>query len=156
MKFILPLLVLLVIIGGGAYLYSHKTVEAPASITETPSSSQSTKIIETDLTGANKLPAGFPSDIPVEMANVTESYAGQYQSLNATQYSVSYTSKQAAGTLWDSYSAFMSQSGYTINPKATSKSVGQISGTKNGDTLSVVISSHNGTSLVHLSYLDKP
>lgn len=104
----------------------------------------------------SKLPAGFPTSIPVETANITESYRAVYNERGVTQYTVSYTSLKTRDALWDAYSSYMKGAGYTLDTGTTSKTSGNISGTNaSNDTLSVILSSRSGTTLVQMSLLDR-
>ena len=115
------------------------------------------EVTKTDLNqgGTSKLPAGFPTKIPVEIANITESYRALYANRGVTQYTVSFTSLKSRETLWNIYSDFMKSDGYKIDATATSKSAGQVSGDKDNDTLSIVISVRGGLSLVQINLLDR-
>jgi hypothetical protein len=115
------------------------------------------EVTKTDITqnGTTNLPVGFPSDIPVEANNLTESFRAAYQSRGIVQYSVSYTSLKTRDSLWDAYSSYMNGAGYAVDKTGTSKSLGQISGTKNGDSLSVVLSNHGGLTLVQINYVER-
>lgn len=107
----------------------------------------------TDIGKSLKLPTGFPSIIPVETMNVTESYSAFYQTHNSTQYTVTYTSTATIATKWDEYEAFMTKNGYTINKTTSIKSKGIVSGTKTGESLLVVINAQEGKTIVHITLL---
>ena len=107
----------------------------------------------TDTGKSLKLPAGFPTTIPVELANITESYSAFYQTHNTTQYTVSFISSESVGAKWDQYNAYMIQSGYTINKTSTIKSKGTLLGTKTGESLTIVITTQNNKTIVNLTLL---
>src|SRR5258705_215550 len=105
---------------------------------------QKIEVTKTDITqnGVSKLPVGFPPSIPMEAANITESYRTVYKEQGATQYSVSYTSLKGKDTLWDLYSKYLADAGYTVDKNASSKAMGQILGQKGSSSLSVIVSAH--------------
>lgn len=115
------------------------------------------KFVKTDVvkTGGSKLPVGFPADIPVESGAIEDSYKGQFSNVKATQYTVSYTSPKTKTDLLALYNKYMTDNGYTIQPQPTSQTILQTSGYKGNDSLSVVISSQKGISLVQISYVDR-
>ena len=113
-------------------------------------------VAKTDVTkSGSKVPQGFPKDIPVESVNVTDSYKVFYEKVQVTQYTVNYTSDRDREDLWNMYSKFMNDSSFRIDVAQTSRGVGQISGARGDDSLSVIVTSSNGVSLVQLSYLDR-
>lgn len=158
MKFFALALVVVVVIGGVwlGFKYLKKT-PGSESATQTSSKQGDIVVTKTDLTqsGGSRLPEGFPGNIPVEVATITEGYKAFYKNLNATQYTVSYTSKKSRDDLWTLYSNFMDTGGYTLDKTATSKSLGQLSGTHTGDNLMVIISVRSGLSFVQMSYTDR-
>ncbi|MEK7194411.1 MAG: hypothetical protein AAB660_01845 [Patescibacteria group bacterium] len=114
------------------------------------------EVTKTDITKTgSKLPQGFPSDIPVETVTAGESYKAQYSDIGMTQYTVSYTSKKSKDEIWTIYNDYMNGAGYAVDKVSSSKSLGQISGTKQNDIFSAIVSSYNGISLVQLSYQDR-
>ncbi len=104
--------------------------------------------------GGSKLPQGFPASIPVENLTIKDSYKAVYSNLSVTAYTVSYTSQKSRDDLWTTYDNYMNSTGYVID-RDSSKSAGQISGTKDNNTLSVFVSAHNGISLVQISYVSR-
>ena len=107
----------------------------------------------TDTGKSLKLPAGFPTTIPVEPTNITESFSAFYQTHNTTQYTVGYTSSESVATKWDQYSAYMTQAGYTFLKDGTSNSRGTLLGTKDKDKLSIVITTKDNKTLVQITLL---
>ncbi|MFZ2048724.1 MAG: hypothetical protein WAV25_00240 [Minisyncoccia bacterium] len=154
-------IIVLVLVG---YVWYSSTNKSGATLPNTsttakteevkPRSDVTVKQAEVTDTGKSlKLPAGFPTTIPVETMNVTESYSAFYQTHNSTQYTVTYTSTATIASKWDEYEAFMSKNGYTINKATSIKSKGIISGTKTGESLLVVINAQGGKTLVHITLL---
>lgn len=140
--------------------FALSTTERREKLEETPvetvTKTDGVVVAKTDITkGGSKLPQGFPGDIPVESISITDSYKAFYEKVNTTQYSVNYTSKRDREVLWETYYDFMNSSDYTVNMVTSSRNSGQINGTKGNDSLSVIITSNNGVSLVQISYLDR-
>src|SRR5579872_1583031 len=112
-------------------------VETPtATTTQKPNSN--IQVTKTDITqnGTSKLPAGFPPSIPVDVQTISDSYKAFYKSLNTTQYTVSYTSKQTPSDLWALYETYLTKAGYKIDERNSSRNAGQISGSLNNNSLS--------------------
>ena len=155
MKFIVPVVVLVLILLGG-WLFLRKPDSTPKETKlEVTTVSNGVQVTKTDISkSGSMLPEGFPKDIPVEMANIKDSYRAYYEKVKATQYTVSYISKQSRDTLWKTYSDFMNGKQYTVD-QSSSRSLGQISGVKGDDSMSVVITSSGGVTLVQIVYLDR-
>ncbi|MBX4198871.1 hypothetical protein KW800_01180 [Candidatus Parcubacteria bacterium] len=157
---LLATLVLLLLMFIGAWLYlreGDKTTVVQTAVIGGETTETKVEVTKTDITqnGLSSLPVGFPSDIPVEVSNITESYRAAYQGKGLVQYTVSYTSEKSRESLWNSYSEFMNKSGYTIDKGSSSKSLGQIYGVKGIDSLSIIISVRGGLSLVQINLLDR-
>ncbi|MBX4195881.1 hypothetical protein KW796_02950 [Candidatus Parcubacteria bacterium] len=158
MKWFSLLVAFIVILVAWYFIAGNGSDRAPDGTTSVTTKGEQGEVTVTNTdiaqNGVSRLPVGFPKGIPVEVPNITESYRVAFNSRGITQYSVSYTSVKTKDALWDLYSAFMKSSGYDID-KGSSKSLGQISGTKNNDSLSIVISSNSSVSMVQLSLLDR-
>ncbi len=158
MKKLLLVIVIVAALALGGYLFLNRGADAPKD--ETPIENVTKKdgvtVAKTDVTkSGSKVPQGFPTDIPIESVNVTDSYKAFYERVQATQYTVNYTSDRDREDLWNMYSKFMNDSGYRIDVAQTSRGLGQISGSKGDDSLSIIVTSSNGITLVQLSYLDR-
>ena len=105
--------------------------------------------------GVLPVPPGFPADIPVEKTDVVESATTDYPTLGAKQLSLNYqTSKTVAAKLAE-YRDYMKKMGYTITEGNSASPVKALFGVKDDANLSVVISSHEGKTLVQIAYLLK-
>lgn len=156
MKFIVPVLVLALVVLGG-WLYSRESGSSPQATEQevTTAVSNGVQVTKTDTSkSGSKLPEGFPEDIPVEAANIKDSYRAFYEKVRATQYTVSYISKLSKDALWKTYSDYMNSENYTVDP-TSSRSLGQISGVKGDDSMAVVITANSGVTLVQIVYLDR-
>ena len=155
MKFIVPVLVFVLIVLGG-WLYFRESGSSPKPTEQTVTTvTNGVQVTKTDISkSGSKLPEGFPEDIPVEAANIKDSYRAYYEKVKATQYTVSYVSKLSKDTLWKTYSDFMNGEDFKVDP-TSSRSIGQISGVKGDDSMSVVITANAGVTLVQIVYLDR-
>ncbi len=150
----------IVVVALGAWLgireIKRAKLEAIPKEVVTTEEKNSVEVTKTDITKTgSKLPQGFPSDIPVETVTTGESFKAVYSDIGMTQYTLSYTSKKTKDQIWTIYDDYMKEAGYVVDKLSSSKSLGQISGTKQNDILSAIISSYNGTSLVQLSFQDR-
>jgi len=161
-KFLTFLVLIVLILGAGWFYFSAKApqtdIREEAVVEEETEDINGVKVTQANIaeTGTSRLPAGFPKDIPVEEVNVIESYRAVYTEQNVTQYTVSYTSTKSRDALWDMYNSFMKSAGFSLDTSASFKSLGQISGSKGSDGLSIVLSARSGLTLVQVSYLDRP
>lgn len=134
-----------------------QSTKAPAS--ENNPASEETKAIvyKTDVnaaTGKEKLPEGFPANIPVETDSVQDSIKSEIPDMHVTQYSVTYLSDKSVDAVQSIYTAFFTQEGYTTKPSGQAPV--QLYATKNNDDLSVVIeTTDTGKTRVFVSYLDR-
>lgn len=102
-----------------------------------------------------RLPAGFPQDIPVDTDTLTESTQADYTEYSITQYTVGYTSSQSQGALWADYQAFMLQNGYEIDIENTDDTYGVMRGILGPDELNVLIMRRGNGSHITINYLDR-
>lgn len=161
-KFLSLLVLVVVALGLGWYFVSNR-VPAPiddvgGEVVKDENTKEINGVLVTEASLADtgsKLPAGFPRDIPVEQINVTESYRAVYEERGATQYTVSYTSNKSRDALWDTYNSYLKSAGYSIDTTSTSKSQGQIMGSRENDTLFIIISARSGLTLVQINLLDR-
>ena len=155
MKFFVPIVIIVLIIIGGALFMREKKETPSVGKTLELSGNIAVTVTKTDiLKTGSRLPEGFPKEIPVESINIKDSYRAYYEKVRATQYTVSYTSERTKGDLWKTYSDYMVGEQYVVSA-ASSKSSGQISGTKGDDSLSVIITTQNSVTLVQIVYLDR-
>jgi hypothetical protein len=157
MKFAVLLGVVVVVVAGawlGWDFFQNQAPTEPQDLGNTTTTNEDLQITKTDLSNSqSRVPNGFPSNIPIESAGITDS--SKAESSSETSYTVSYTSRKTKDEIWVLYSDFMMGSGYNIDRQVSSKSLGQIRGVKVGDTLTVIISTRSGLSYVQLSLTDK-
>ncbi|PIP87399.1 hypothetical protein COW81_00425 [Candidatus Campbellbacteria bacterium CG22_combo_CG10-13_8_21_14_all_36_13] len=106
-------------------------------------------------TDADKLPGAFPTNTPVELSNITESYSTEYKDDGFIQNSLSYTSQKSLGDIYSEYEKFMEENGYEISNSILDVDFASLEGTIDGDDLSIVVEDSNGTRTVSASYLDR-
>lgn len=156
-RVILPALLVLLIIAAGYYWYINRTPSAPY----TPPTSTTTPQQNTGSTSLSQIakpldiPNGFPTDIPVEKANLTEGYSINYKDYNVTQYTVAYTSSKTKDALWTTYNSYLITNGYKLNSLVTNKAQGVMDGTKNKDELNIVITTRGTGSYVQMTYVKR-
>jgi nitric oxide reductase large subunit len=101
-----------------------------------------------------RLPAGFPTDIPVETDSLEQSLKTEYPEKGLTQYSVTYTTAKSIEEVQTSYNSYFSKDGYEITSKVENPV--QIYASKNGDDVSVVIETNSaGKTRVFVVFLDR-
>jgi len=114
---------------------------------------------QTDLSSAftpeEKLPRGFPSDIPVDTAEMIESYSAEYKDIGATQYTVMYASSRPMEELYAQYLSFMTDAGYEFGDNGKNEEQKELIGTKDNDNLIVKVSTREGRVFVQISFLDR-
>ncbi len=90
-------------------------------------------------TGLEKLPAGFPQNIPVELASIISSETLSYPDRKATLYNVAYFSSKQQEELFVTYGNFLKKEGYKIT--RTDKSIANMmyEATKDKTDISVTI-----------------
>jgi len=132
-------------------------VQAPVGETQT-APKEVTTVNSTDLaqkSDRDQLPAGFPSDIPVDTTNkLSQSYVLAFPDRGVNQYTVEFNTKLSAQAQYKTYLDFMTANGYTFGESGKNANA-SLYGTKNNDDLSVVFSSQNGVTTVSISYLDR-
>lgn len=120
-------------------------------VTENSGDLEITKIDSTR--SGSRVPAGFPSNIPLETIGITN--AIKAEGAGEITYTVNYLSSKPKDDIWTVYSDFMLGNGYNIDRQVSSKSLGQIRGTKGAATLTVLASTRNNQTQVYVSYNEK-
>lgn len=103
--------------------------------------------------GKDRIPVGFPQDMPIDTSTILESYKATYPDRGLVQYIVSYTSEKTANILLKEYQDYMNKADYIIfdtNGKDQFRS--SLSGSKGSARLSVVIGTSAGKMLVTIAY----
>ncbi len=157
----LPLvLVLAAVLVLAVSIFVTRRPTAPAQIEDISATKERVLVTQTDVTAADpsaKLPVGFPQGIPVEAATITESIRSEYADRGAVQFQVSFVSQKGPVELFKEYQDYMTLEAYDFGSQGLNPETGSLYGVKDGDDLSVVISSTgmgSGT-LVQIGYLDR-
>lgn len=149
---IILLIILAVVVIFGGYFWYTKATFKPAPVQTNPNVDQNPVKVEQAQGGMTKsLIGGFPSNIPVEAANIFESYKADYTDHGVTQYTVSYRSDKTVSALWDTYNGFMTAEKYVIS--TSDKSKGTLFGKKSDTSLLVTITTSGKQSVVKLNYI---
>ncbi len=152
------ILAIVIIIAVGLVLY-FLLLGSPGDLSETIEVSDGVVVEQVDLentTGANRLPPGFPLDIPVNVDTIQESYSVDYNESGFTQHSLSYTTDDSIEGVYTTYKEYMENDGYDMSDTTlVADSIGSLYGAKDGNDLSVVVSVHSDGTLVNLSYLER-
>ncbi len=107
------------------------------------------------LEGNDKLPAGFPEDIPVDTSEIEESYFAEYKERGITQYAVSYWSNESVSEVFSKYELFVASGNYVVESSEDLLGGKDIYAIRDGDDLSVKISTTNGRTFVQISYIKR-
>lgn len=104
---------------------------------------------------SDKLPKGFPSDIPLTSENVVESYSSEYKDRGYTQHTVAFDTRDTISSLHALYETYMIAAGYEVTASSVDSSVASVSGTLDNDDLTVIVTVSENTRRVTLNYLDR-
>ena len=157
---ILPIIFVLLIIGGLYVLYVWMSgVDKTIPVDEPASSTNQSDIVTVKNTplvrGSLTTPPGFPEDIPIEAGQILESATTNYPNSKIEQLSLSYHSSKTVNQKFDDYKKYMQLKGYQITDSSASSPTKALFGTTVDTNLSVAISNSEGKTLVQLSYLLK-
>ncbi len=148
-KPIVLLIVLLILIAGGITVYKQYNSK---------SKNKNVTIETVDLRtakGENKLPKGFPRDIPVDLSNVTESFSANYEDDKVLQGGFTFMSQQTKDEAYNSYLTSITNSGYILDTQNTNKEAGYILGTKDGSQISFAITEINNSVQIQVAYTNR-
>jgi hypothetical protein len=107
--------------------------------------------------GAERLPVGFPSDIPVEVGGAYESYAMDYEDRGVKQYTVSFVASESFEAAYRLYADYLSQNGFISERDLVFRNQNPetLYGTRDNDDISIVITQNDERVDVQISYLDR-
>jgi hypothetical protein len=101
-----------------------------------------------------KIPDGFPSNIPVEAGNMTQGYKINYKDHATTQYTVAFTSSVPRDTIWKAYSDVMKATGYVV-ATSSSKELGVLQARRWNDELNISINDYGTDHLITINFIDR-
>jgi hypothetical protein len=166
-KNLILIVVSLIVVLGIAYVISTSPQKEATTSSKTDTANehpvqQYTKenvtVAKVDLsktTGTSKIPSGFPKDIPVETANITDSFTANYPDKGVVQSSVSFTTAKTVSVAVSEYLSYMKKAGYIMNNEVMKTSKNYLLGTLNKSDLSIFVNSNNGKTQVQMTYLSK-
>lgn len=125
---------------------SPQTIQKPLTV----------EVKKTDLVntqGTNRLPLDFPSTVPVDVANIYDSYTATYPT--ATQATVSYLTDKSIANTYTIYHDYMKKSGYVFRPAGEDVKNGILYGTLANNDLSILITPKDGKTSVQISFFKR-
>ena len=152
LKTLLSILLLIIIIAGGVYLWKMRVPSAPQI------SKDNVEVTKTDLTtavGNDRVPVGFPLGFPIETENVTESYTQDYVERGVTLYGFTYTSIKTPADVLASYKAYLEKNEATIEEEKLDPKASYLKATLVGGELLVTASAQGEGTTVQVVYTDK-
>ena len=154
MKKIVILLILVAVVVGVAYLIATRVDKDDGAGQQEEEKVKFEHVDLSQASGNDRLPPGFPADIPVETDTAIESYVGNYTDLPGVQRTFSYKSGQTPVQKFNEYKKYMTDNGYEFNEE-NEGTVYSLVGDKDNDTLSVVTSVMGQQTLVQITYIDR-
>ncbi len=149
-RFVLPaLIVLLVVVGTHAYFSAHKSRMHFSNLPQRGNSSVA------NVSYSGKAPQGFLQGFPLEEENIKESYKAVEFNTHEEQYTISYTSAKSAEMLGNMNLDFLKKDGFESEKSIMNGSVVVVSGKKQQQTISIVISHFENRSLVQINFIKK-
>jgi hypothetical protein len=109
------------------------------------------------LSGTEKLPAGFPQGVPVELESIEESMKTEFPDRGIMQYTVTYSSNASSTDIQKQYETFFDTESYVKKPLANEvATLVQLRASKDNDDFSVVIEPvADQKSRVYVIFLDR-
>jgi hypothetical protein len=100
-----------------------------------------------------KLPAGFPADIPVEFNNITDSQTLDYTDKKAKLYSITYVSARQFEELYAEYNRFFATNKYFVRTKTKTADRILFEAMQPEGSLTIIITPQSGKMMVQIAYL---
>jgi len=115
------------------------------------------EVIYTDLNSetVSKIPAGFPTAVPVEEQNIKESYKINYFDEGITQYTLAFNTDLGQEEIWKLYSDMFLAVGYTQDSDKTSEDKGVLTGWRSGNKLHITISKYDSQRYVTINFIER-
>jgi hypothetical protein len=114
-------------------------------------STQNVIVTQVDASSANRLPAGFPTDTPIELQNIVDSSVLSYPDHKVQVANVSYFSLKQQEELFSLYGSYLKGAGYTVTSTSKNSSVMLYSSKKGNTEMNISISPQGGRMLVLIS-----
>lgn len=132
------LVALLIVIAGGSVLYKKINNDG-----NTREKVEINKIDIEKVEGAEKIPAGFPKDIPLELGEVIDSYTMDYEDRGVMISAVSFRTFRTPADLFGFYRGSLNIAGYLENELNTNQDRGILYMEKGGNQLAISIGISN-------------
>lgn len=92
-------------------------------------------------TPEEKLPEGFPNDLPVNMENIVESFNIDYSGVDSQEASVVFRSESSISNLFSQYLTYFEENGYSIEQDSLTERDAALFAASNAGSISVAIMS---------------
>lgn len=116
---------------------------------------ESVTVEKIDQSSGNKVPSGFPADIPLEIGNITEANKAAYSDRGLMQYTVLYSTTKTPQEIYTTYEKYMMDSGYDFGSKGKSPETNSLYGLKDSKDLSVIAGVSQGYTVVTIVYVER-
>jgi len=103
--------------------------------------------------GTNRIPLGLPSNIPIDIANIYDSYTAEYPS--ATQATVAYMTDRSINDAYNVYHDYMKKAGYVFRPNGENVQKGILYGALLNNDLSILITAKDTKTSVQISWFKR-
>jgi hypothetical protein len=154
-KVVLVAILILAAIVIGALVTKTKTEDTTQTAPVAEKKPDRTVRTSVNVSSAQKLPVGFPEDIPIEVMGITESHRRDYVDRGMAVYFAAFLSSQTLSQKKSEYESFMKSSGYVIKEQTQPKDRVILFATKGEDDLSVMVSPEGSKSIVKITYVDR-
>jgi len=108
-----------------------------------------------EVSGRERLPIGFPTDVPVDTSAIVESFSANYPDRGVTQSTVSFSSNKSQAALFSEYATFMTNTGYDFGQSGKNENLKTLFGTKDGNDLLIVFPINNSVTSVQITYVER-
>jgi hypothetical protein len=123
-----------------------------------PNTKVDVAVVKTDVVASkaeNRIPKGFPSDLPYETEQAIEGYTASDQNNGFSQYTFSYISKHTANKVYADYLSYMEKNEYTFGSNGKNEAAKSLYGSKNNDSLLVTMTEDTEGVKVTITFLDR-
>ncbi|MDB5253961.1 MAG: hypothetical protein JWL80_27 [Parcubacteria group bacterium] len=114
-------------------------------------SSQNVVVTKADISSSNKLPSGFPTNTPIELANIIDANTLSYPDKHVEVTNVSYFSLKQQEELFSIYGSYLKANGYTVASSNKNPAMMTYVGKKGNTELDISISPQQQRMLVLIS-----
>lgn len=150
-KVITTVVIVIIVILAGYFIFRSDGVKREPGLTG------KSEVIYTELDNpaVSKIPAGFPTAVPVEEQNIKESYKINYLDEGITQYTLAFNTEMSREELWKLYSDMFLAAGYTQDTEKTSEEKGVLTGWRSGNKLNITLSDYDSQQYVTINFIER-